>query len=515
MYRCILPILVVLSCAGQAAASWVEVRSPNFHFAGQAKEADAVRLVRELELYRYTVLNVLGADAQPEARPVEVFGIKGARGMSKLTGSGGISGVYTLGSDGPVFIMDTMDGLGSRGGSRATALHEFAHHIMNSYSTRYVPRWYNEGFAEFLSSFEADGDEVTIGIPGSKFGYVLGGREDWIDWKVVLGAVRSYPSSKNKSPNYLSYFYGQSWLGVHYIQFNDKLNVEVPRYLELINSGTEPLTAFEQAFKMSVEEFGEQAERYFASRSYPVAKLQFTDAVSSQSISVRRLSGEETQAAQLRAMTAFVRDNSRHKNWATKQVGSYERKFGETLTTLAVRLALSFAEKDFDRSIEVGERALALFPSDPEALKIAGDAHFHRFTGFEEQLDKTADPSDLRQSRQYFGQQLRLDPTNPTANLHYIETYTKLNEKPDEVAIKAVRFLVHYRRNAGLSSQQLVIAEALSLYGDHESACDSLAFVAPWLPREEPDMNEEQLSAFKKTAQRVEAVSLRSSCSVG
>ncbi|GGY45371.1 hypothetical protein [Parvularcula lutaonensis] len=500
-------LFLVLAPWTPLAAKWAEARSENFVFAGQVSEEQAVQLVRELELYRFAVLSLLRYDTGPEVHPVEVFGIRGQRGMEKLSGSRGIAGVYRQATDGPVFLLDTRDGLDPGEDSRSTALHEFAHHIINSKSAQFIPRWYNEGFAEFLSSFRADGDVVTLGTPRISFANSLR-YGDWMPWEEVFGAVVRYPDWSSSSRIYWpGYFYGQSWLAVHYIQFTPEMSGKFGNYLALINNRVDGVEAFEKGFEITLDAFEKDIRRYFNRDNYPITQLRFADSFPEPDIAVRTLTPGETLRAQLRAMSAFVSGaDERHQRWMERQLEKSLAQDGKTMEVLDGYLALSMARDDHDAAVAWGEEALALYPGEPRALRIAGDAHFHRYQAAAADDEKEADRQDLIKARRLFAEQLAVDPKNPTANAHYVETFTLLGHRPDQLAMDAAAFNISLRRNASFTDTHLTAAELYLLGGFAEAACERVRLIEPWLvpPRDtDPDPVKEAWEKFEARLDKV------------
>src|SRR5690606_31532622 len=68
-------------------------------------------------------------------------------------------GFFTQSSSGPRMVIGPSRGMGKS----QVLYHEYIHHLMQEHVSFPVPRWYNEGFAELLSTMEVDGNKISAG----------------------------------------------------------------------------------------------------------------------------------------------------------------------------------------------------------------------------------------------------------------------------------------------------------------------------------------------------------------
>ena len=101
---------IALALPNIAAADEIEVRSENVIFVGDVSEAQAKQLVKNLEIYRSTILSLVGITERPDKRPLRVYGVKNSSSLAKFTGTSGAAGLYTEGLQGPVFVTITKGG---------------------------------------------------------------------------------------------------------------------------------------------------------------------------------------------------------------------------------------------------------------------------------------------------------------------------------------------------------------------------------------------------------------------
>lgn len=165
--------------------------------------------------------------------------------------------------------------------SRSTAktsfniiFHEYTHLLINATSGN-VPTWFNEGLAEYYSSFSIANDQkVVLGSPISNHVYLLRERR--------MLPLRALFQVDHQSPEYnesdkRSIFYAESWALMHYL-LHGKDGRRVPqmaRFLELLNANVPMEQAFQKAFSMSFEDMEGELLSYIQRNRYPVFAGQF------------------------------------------------------------------------------------------------------------------------------------------------------------------------------------------------------------------------------------------------
>src|SRR6185369_6331255 len=136
----------------------------------------------------------------------------------------------------------------SRESAFSTIYHEYVHMMLNN-TTSNVPDWFNEGLAEYYSTFQIEDDrKVHIGelIP---------------DHLQTLRKTKLYPlrtlfAVNHDSPEFdegkkRGMFYAESWALMHYLMLgNSGQRVDqLGKYLELLIANTPIGEAFKQAFQ--------------------------------------------------------------------------------------------------------------------------------------------------------------------------------------------------------------------------------------------------------------------------
>lgn len=249
------------------AESWVALEVESFRFISAVSSRQTLEIAKDLLRLRTALGKMTDRELQAAA-PTRVFVFRTQNGFSRYCEAllrskcDLFTGLFVDGSNGD-FILLAGD---ARGGVDRVVYHELTHQLMaNSGST--LPLWFQEGLAEYFSTFRTVGAETRFGLP-------VHGHLRWLRNEAALGSLRKrlMPLSElfavtSSSPIYdertrVSVFYSQSWALVHYLNHDRQRRGQLPRFLELLRAGRPAKEAVANAFGMSFSEL-EQALRTY------------------------------------------------------------------------------------------------------------------------------------------------------------------------------------------------------------------------------------------------------------
>lgn len=259
-----------------ASGTWHELRTERFR-AWTDGDPEAVRvLLEDLERFDYVLRALTSGEERSAAPPLRIFVAKDQRSFRALLGArSNLGGLFAATLRGNYAIVggtaeaeaDDPYALASR----AVLFHEYTHYVMSTSGAR-VPSWYNEGFAEYMSTtaFRDDG-RYTIGcVPQHRAAWTR--YIEWLPMQKVLAAdnVADLEGSRgtqrtgthvgsNRNP---ADSYAQSWYAVHYFLADGQRKAQLTRYLQLWSAGTAPADAAPQAFGVSVDELDRMLQAY-------------------------------------------------------------------------------------------------------------------------------------------------------------------------------------------------------------------------------------------------------------
>lgn len=237
---------------------WVEVRSPNFTLLSRLSESASRALMNELELFREVAALVMPDQRLDSPVPVHILLVPEGGEWMQLSPSEHLGG-YFLPTMRERFIA-----VRAGRGDEWTIKHEYVHYIMWNQVRVGYPKWYVEGFAEFLSTVHRRGDQLLIGtVSNDRLEWLLKG--PWVSTHDVLTAetLAGWRADAGLM------FYAQSWALVHYLilgdQRDDAFMERFQQYLTAIEAGESSPDALESAFGIDEGEL-DYALRHYVGR---------------------------------------------------------------------------------------------------------------------------------------------------------------------------------------------------------------------------------------------------------
>ena len=258
----ILAVTLTAQTRAQARDTWIKVQSQNFTLIGNAGEKDIRQVANRLEQFR-DVFSRLFPNAKfetPVPTTVIVF-----RSMSsyKPFNPGNNAGYFQKGDD-VNYITLVNDPTQN---PFSIIYHEYVHLLIDNTSGS-VPVWFNEGLAEYYSTFTiAEDRKVHLGelIP-----YHLEAlREDKLYPLRRLFGVDHYSPEYNEGSK-RGMFYAESWALVHYLlQANNGQRVpQLGKFLQLVGSQVPIDDAFKQGFGTDIDSFEKELKKYIEGHTF-------------------------------------------------------------------------------------------------------------------------------------------------------------------------------------------------------------------------------------------------------
>jgi tetratricopeptide (TPR) repeat protein len=265
----------LLSARDRAEDSWTSVQSKNFLLVGNAGEPSVRDVAARLEQFREAFLRLLPVENFDASVPLTVIVFKDDatyRPFEPLYAGrpAGVAGFFQSSPD-IDYITLSVDRRHVRSAD-ALAFHEYAHLLVrNGFGS--APLWFNEGLAEYYSTFEiSDGfKKVTIGKPINSRVQTLRERE--------LLPVETLLKVDDTSPYYTepykrAIFYAESWALVHYLLSGPR-RAELSTYLGLLAKGQPVDDAFRQAFQTDFAGLEQELRVYTSLNKYPSQAINF------------------------------------------------------------------------------------------------------------------------------------------------------------------------------------------------------------------------------------------------
>jgi tetratricopeptide (TPR) repeat protein len=225
--------IVALFASTAGAATWIQIASPSIEIFTDSGEKTALAV-----LHRFATLHRVFDESRSAVSPtpVRVFIFSSRRDFLDYEIDRAVSGFYQPldGRDLIVAFEDT--------GLRRIASHEYLHMVIR-HSSAVLPRWLDEGMAEFYSTLAISAAKMRVGEIIPSHLSLLASRR-WLSAEdLALGSRSDGPI-----------FYAESWALVHMLTLSPAWKGGMPQFVKLLNEGQAQQEAFTAAFGKSMAE---------------------------------------------------------------------------------------------------------------------------------------------------------------------------------------------------------------------------------------------------------------------
>jgi tetratricopeptide (TPR) repeat protein len=273
---------ILLAAPVHAAAEWRALRTDHFHVIGDIS-ADRLREVAlRFEQFREVVTQLLPAALRAGSAPVVVIVFPDARSYRPFMPIANgrtvlVDGFFVDGADVNYITMNV------EAGEQAFPIvfHEFSHLLLNS-AFAHAPLWFNEGLAEYFSTFEVanGGRQALLGKPIRRHVALLRERRLRLAQLFAIGA-----GSKEYTRDGLEreLLYAQSWALLHYARHGAQRPFTALESLaRRLADGEDMDQSVRATYAMDLEALDAEVQAYVRKQVYTHVELNSTDSVITQ-----------------------------------------------------------------------------------------------------------------------------------------------------------------------------------------------------------------------------------------
>ena len=254
-----------------AKDTWISVQSRNFFLVGNASEKDIRQVGVRLEQFRDVFTRLFPKVQFSTPVPTTVVVFKSHNSFKPFKSNPNIAGYFQPGPD--VNYISLTTELAGTQNPFTVIFHEYTHLLVDN-TLKNAPLWFNEGLAEYYSTFTiSDDQKFVLGNPIANHVFLLR------DSKML--PLRTLFAVDHKSPHYnerdkQSIFYAQSWALMHYLIIGKAGRADqLATFLNQISANTPLEQAFQQAFQMSIETMEKELHEYVRQSRYNVLNGHF------------------------------------------------------------------------------------------------------------------------------------------------------------------------------------------------------------------------------------------------
>lgn len=259
--------------AASAKDTWTSVRSKNFYLVGNASEKDIRRIGVQLEQFRDVLTRLISSVKPISTVPITVVVFKSDDSFKPFRPP--TAAAYFQSGEDVNYIALTSERRDEN--PYAAIFHEYVHVLIKN-NTEHVPLWFNEGLAEYYSSFDMmDGNrKAMIGKPINSHVLYLR-QQKMLPLETLFAVTQGSPIYNERDKQ--GVFYAESWALVHYLLLGNegKRAPQFKHFLNLLASGTEVEEAFKQAFQTDYRTLEKELRQYIGRRSYAVSVTTFNE----------------------------------------------------------------------------------------------------------------------------------------------------------------------------------------------------------------------------------------------
>lgn len=351
-------LLHSLTIAAASEKPWTEVRSQHFRVLTNGSTQDATKVAKEFEQLRWVFATRFPGARLESGAPFTVFATRDsatAKGLDPATWrtmGERLAGVFHHGQERQFALvrLDTFWG----NGAKEVVYHEYAHSILHM-TFRWLPRWLDEGTAEFYGYTRFEDNKIYLGAPTERFRALHSRVPDSIE--EIMG---SKPLSR---PYDGEFFYAESWALVHFLIYGPGMDggKKLEQFVNLLQEGKDQRKAFQQAFgdpadlnkDLSTSTWAPDGELNTGTvgQAFSVTVLKSPPQINEKEFSIRTISLAETQA-ELASYHLWTRDHEGARS-LTEEALKNDPKLGLAHEELAF---LDFADgKDAEAASEFAQ----------------------------------------------------------------------------------------------------------------------------------------------------------------
>jgi tetratricopeptide (TPR) repeat protein len=250
----------------KATEKWVALHVEDFRFISSVSSRETLKIARDLLRMRAAVGEMTAMKVHT-AEPTRVFIFPNERRFAAYCEATlraqceNVFGIFVATGSGNFILVRGDD----KGGVGRIVYHELTHHFVANSNWR-LPLWFNEGYAEFYSTFRTAGANTHIGFP-------INEHLDWLARNDKLIPLRELFTITTASPIYnektrMGVFYAQSWALVHYLSVDAKRKAKLRTFLSLLGDGKPLEAAFDEAFGVTFAQLEKELRAYIRGASF-------------------------------------------------------------------------------------------------------------------------------------------------------------------------------------------------------------------------------------------------------
>lgn len=424
MLRKLLLAAAFLVAPSLAHADWHEASSRHFVVYADEDPAELKAYIEQLERFDQTLRFITGTPDRPLSPNlrVQVYVVENVGEIERLYGGRGPAGFFDARASGPVAFVPRSSGNGPLD-AQTILQHEYGHSFMfASWPSIVFPKWFVEGFAEFVGTafYRKDGTLIIGKAPEY--------RAYGIARTSTMPAQRMLQLDPKDEGIDTQTLYGRGWLLTHYALLGGH-SAELIAYIQAVNAG-KSIDEANRAFG-NLGLLDSRLNAYGKRPALDTISVS-ADKVKAGPVAIRKLTAGE--AATMKARIYSQRGVNAERapmvaDWARKAAAAYPND-------AAAQNELAEAEFDANNHAAAeaaADRALAADPNSVHALLYKGMAQMEIA-----KAAKITDGAKWKSIRSWFVKANKLDTEYAQPLILYYESFAAAGQTPTKSAVEGV-----------------------------------------------------------------------------
>jgi tetratricopeptide (TPR) repeat protein len=273
--------LLLLVAPTAATADWLSLRSNHFQVIGNESEGQLRTVALKLEQFREVVVRQLNPALlrDESAPPVVVIVFRDDKSYEPFMPLANgkvvrVAGLFQPGEDVNYITLPL------QAGERAfpVIFHEYSHLLTRGVFAD-APLWFNEGLAEYYSTFEvtSNGRRANIGKPIARHVQLLQSRR--LPFARFFAIDRS-SAEYTKDTADRDVLYAQAWAIVHHaLHGESKRKDQLLAFVTKLAAGDSTENSFREAYGIELSDLEREVQRYVQNSTYHYGSFEFSDSI--------------------------------------------------------------------------------------------------------------------------------------------------------------------------------------------------------------------------------------------
>ncbi len=250
--------------------AWRAFESASFRLLSNSDSALGTEILLDLERFRRAFTQLAPGIDSSFPVPTQIIAFRDAESYAPFKSESDTANTRILGQflghrDGNYITLNADPRMS---GGLGIIIHEYVHHIINQ-NLPGVPRWLNEGFAEYYSTFSVEGRYAVVGRPVQR-------HLSWWRHNRVVSVSEVIGEASDAAVHSVGdagRYYAVSWGLTHYLLSRSRGADELASYLEAVALGADRTDALLLILGVSARELEAELRSYVGAKSLPATSL--------------------------------------------------------------------------------------------------------------------------------------------------------------------------------------------------------------------------------------------------